>query len=121
MPTVHIKGKVLPSIVKVTAKDLPAVRWMPEKGGSEMSITTRINASDVDVEFVLDRFEEADQSELLMRAWDLARAAVDIFCFTSGFGLTVYLDTFVNPDGSVSTILPQDATGREDRYVLQSL
>jgi hypothetical protein len=42
-----------------------------------------------------------------MRAIDLARAAIDIFCFANGWGLTVWIDTFIKPDGAEQFLLAQ--------------
>jgi hypothetical protein len=107
MPIVHIKGRVFPPVVKVNIKDLPPVDWVEQNGGLVMHITTRIQNSIVDVEFDLNVYTETNFPALLMRAWDLSRAAVDIFCYSTGWGLTVYLDTKIEPDGTESQILPQ--------------
>jgi hypothetical protein len=72
-----------------------------------MSITTRIDASIIDMEFDVNSYDPNDLSPLLMRAWDLARAAVDLYCFQVGWGLSVMLDTFVNEAGNETTLLPR--------------
>ena len=70
----------------------------------------QIDESIIDIEFDLQAFDEKDPSSLLMRAWDLARAAVDLYSFKVGWGLSVVIDTLVKPDGSTSTIMPKMET-----------
>jgi hypothetical protein len=110
MPRVHFKGRVLPSVMLVTISDLHSVHWEQAELNLTMDITTRITNSVVDMQFDVNHFDETDPSPLLMRAWDLSRAAVDIFAFTSGMGLTVHLDTLVKPNGDEASILPQMPT-----------
>jgi hypothetical protein len=113
MPVVHIKGRVLPSLalpsaVQITIDNLPQLEWVDANGGQTFRIITRIKDSVIDVEFDVTRYDDAAREEIFKRAWDLARAAVDIYCFSVGWGLTVYLDTIVAPDGSQATILPKN-------------
>jgi hypothetical protein len=110
MPIVHFKGRVLPSAVQVTARDLPQVHWEDANTGQVMDITTRIQASVVDLEFDVNHFDENDLSPLLLRAWDLARAAVDLCCYQVGWGLIVIIDTFVKADGTEATLLAKMET-----------
>jgi hypothetical protein len=109
MPIVHFKGKVLPfpSPIQVMVKDLPSVDWFDSTNAQTMRITTRIDASIIDMEFDINAYDEADLSPLLIRAWDLARAAVDLYCYQVGWGLSVVIDTFVNEAGVESTLLPK--------------
>lgn len=110
MPIVHFKGKVLPydpSAFVINVNDLPTVEWNDQHTNQKLKITTRIVASIIDVEFEVETFNEQDPSSLLMRAWDLARAAVDLFSFKFGWGLSVSIDTLVKPDGTSSTIRPE--------------
>jgi hypothetical protein len=113
MPIVHFKGKVLPyqpASFVVTAKDLPSVTWHDDYTKQDLKITTRIDASIIDIEFDCQSFNEQDPASFLMRAWDLARAAVDLFSFKVGWGLSVIIDTLVKPDGTTATILPKMET-----------
>lgn len=113
MPIVHLKGKVLPyapHAFLIESKNLPELNWTDQRAGQVMKIATRIEASIIDIKFDLDVFDENDISSLLMRAWDLARAAVDLCSFKVGWGLSVTIDTLVKPDGTESTILPKMET-----------
>jgi hypothetical protein len=107
MPIVHVKGKVLPAIMVVNLQGVPSVHWEEINTGQVMDITTRIVNSSVDVEFQVNHYNDNNLGELLRRAWDLAQSAVDIYCFTSGDGLTVYLDTVVHDNGNVVSLLPK--------------
>jgi len=111
MPIVHLKGRVLPfapGAFAINIKDLPALNWTDGKTGQAMTITTRIDMSVIDVEFDLQTFDEADLPELMKRAWDLSRAAVDLYCFKVGWGLGVIIDSIVRPDGTPATIIAKN-------------
>ena len=111
MPIVHMKGKVLPydpTAFVVNVKDLPPLTWKNGQTGNCTKITTRIDASVVDIEFDVNAFHEKDIPALMMKAWDLARAAVDLWCFKVGWGLSVVIDSIVKPDGTSATILSKD-------------
>lgn len=113
MPIVHFRGRVLPydpSAYTVSFRDLPPVDWHDQYTKQVMKITTRIDASIIDVEIDAPVFNEQDPSSFLMRAWDLARAAVDLYSFKVGWGLSIIIDTLVKPDGSVATIMPKMET-----------
>jgi hypothetical protein len=113
MPIVHFKGKVLPyepTAFVIDIKDLPSVTWHDTYTGQDLKITTRIDASIIDIEFDCQVFEEKDFSSFLMRAWDIARAAVDLSSFKLAWGLSVIIETLIKPDGTASTILPKMET-----------
>jgi hypothetical protein len=108
MPIVHCKGRVLPfPAVIMSINDLPPARWEEPGVGLIMNFTVKVVDSEVDVECDMNRYQDDDFGHVHMRAYDLARAAVDIYSFTSGLGLTVYLDTFIKPDGTSLQIFPQ--------------
>lgn len=60
------------------------------------------------MEFNVNHYDDIVRGEIFKRAWDLARTAVDAYCYLAGWGLTVYLDTLVDPSGDVTTVLPKD-------------
>jgi len=101
-------GRVLPPVIRVTVNHLPAVRWTEASINLVMNFTIRINDSIVDVECDLNDFQPgADISHPFTRALDLARAVIDSYGFGKGYGLTVYLDKVINPDGTESHIFPK--------------
>lgn len=113
MPIVHFKGKILPyepSAFTISIRDLPSVTWSEQNLAQTLKITSKIEASVIDIEFDVQVFNENDPALLLNRAWDLARAAVDLYSFQVGWGLGVVIDTMVTPDGRVLTILPKMET-----------
>jgi hypothetical protein len=111
MQIVHFKGKVLPydpAVLHIDVKDLPSLNWTDGQTGDSMTITTKIDASVVDIEFVVKNFDEKDIPALMMKAWDLARAAVDLWCLKAGWGLGVVIDSIVKPDGTSGTLLSKN-------------
>lgn len=112
MPTIHFKGKVLPyspNDYKIDAKDIPTVDWVDQSVGQTYRISTTLENSLIDIAFEVQSFNGADQlASMVMRAWDLSRALVDLVSFQHAWGLSVILDTLVMADGSVSTFMPKD-------------
>ncbi len=109
MPIVYFTGRVLPSAeaIKITVRDLPAAHWEEVSLGLVMDFTVQIQDSKVSVECQVNRYQDDDLPHLHMRAIDLARAAIDIFCFANGWGLTIWLDTFIKPDGAEQFLVSQ--------------
>jgi hypothetical protein len=108
MPTVELTGKVLPSVMNIAVNDIPPVNWTAAEIGLTMCFALRIENSTVSVKCKLNRFNDADIHPIYIRALDLARGAVDLVAFAAGVGLTVTLDTFINPDGGSTPILLKD-------------
>ena len=108
MPTVQFLGKILPSVVDITFTDVPTVNWESKDIDLKMSFKIEVNKSSVRVVCEVSRYETSVLPHLFMRAFDLARAAVDLACFSSGIGATVFLETLVDPYGNRSTLLAQD-------------
>ncbi len=55
----------------------------------------------IDMECLVSHFTDEDIGYLYARAFDLARACLDVITFGSGQGMTLVLDTFTKPDGDV--------------------
>jgi hypothetical protein len=108
MPTVHFLGKVLPQVVQVSLGHKPIVKWEAPDVGLSMEFTNHIINSEVDVECALNRYTSEDFELAYVRAFDICRASVGLASFAMGYGLTVILETFVDPSGSRSPILAKD-------------
>jgi hypothetical protein len=108
MPTVRFLGKVLPEIAQVSVGHNPVIKWESPDLGLIMEFTNTIEKSRIDVECKLNRYAPSDFITIYMRALDLSRASVDVVAFAMGWGLTVVLETFVDPNGQTSTIAPID-------------
>ena len=108
MLTVHFLGKVFPEELQVSVGHTPIIKWEDVEIGLTMEFTCRIVKSRIDVECKLNRFTAEDFVPAYMRALDLCRASVDVIAFAKGCGLTVYLDTFVGPNGVKSIIAFKD-------------
>jgi len=106
METVHFLGRVLPPVAKITVGYDPTIQWKePALLDFEPSFVVHIKDSNVDVECQLDAFRLDRYIGLYTRAFDLARAAVDLVALSTGFSLTVSFETFVYPDGKHDPIL----------------
>jgi hypothetical protein len=107
MQTVRFIGRVLPPVAGVTV-ELPDLKWKWEEHNLEPAFRVKIGASVINIECDLDRYEATYFDELYRRATDLSRVAVNVVAFASGHGLTVVLETFIDPRGMPSIIFPTD-------------
>jgi hypothetical protein len=108
MPTVHFLGKVLPQVIQVTLGHQPIVKWNQPDVGLSMEFTSHINESRIDLECKLNRYTAEDLLHVYRPALDLCRTSVNLVSFKMGYGLMVLLETFVDPTGTKSTLLPKD-------------
>jgi hypothetical protein len=109
MPIVKFLGRVLPSVVDVSFTDVPQMNWVVSELGITMDLSVHITKSIVEVDCDVTRYQDEYIVHLYMRAFDLARACVDMAAFSTGHSLTVVLDTFVKPDGTAGPLLFTDA------------
>lgn len=109
MPEVHFIGSVLPSgIVNVAIEHQPTLTWHIPEIDFTVDFKVSIKDSIVDVECKSSRFDELkDLIPIYIRAFDLARASVEVVAFSIGYGLGVLLEKIVYPDGSSELIVPK--------------
>jgi hypothetical protein len=108
MPTISFSGKVVPIPVPVTAglSDLPSIRFEAVDTKEVETYTVKITESHVVVLIEVDNYSTDDIQRHRNKSLDLARTALDLFCFQSGWGLFLYLDRFVDPSGKIEAIVP---------------
>ncbi|HWW07085.1 hypothetical protein [Collimonas sp.] len=99
MHTVRFKGRVLPEIMKVTTTYNESIKWECLEAETSMEFNCGIANSLIDVECKIPEFRVDIYPEIYRRALDLSRAQVDLVAFKMGWGLTVVLETFVDPKG----------------------
>jgi hypothetical protein len=108
MPIVRFLGRVLPSVVKISLDSVPQVDWIAKEINAKMHFTVSVVESVVDVKIDTNTYRDNDFGHFYNRAFDLARACVDTVAFATGHGLTVYLESFVKPDGTINSIMLQN-------------
>lgn len=107
MPTIHLLGRVLPEVARIDGQ-LPELDWKWEEENISLHFRVKISQSSIDVQCDLPIYKPEYITELHKRGSDVARIAVNLICFSTGFGLTTVIETLIAPDGVRSTILPQD-------------
>jgi hypothetical protein len=111
MPIVHFTGKVLvPPPMQINIKNLPPVQYYEAPLKLTMIYKVSVVNSEVGVEVEIGHFDEDYLSPLYTRAMDFARVAIDTVSFVNGFGLTVYLDKAMRPDGNWTWMMPKDSS-----------
>jgi hypothetical protein len=107
MPVIKFGGRVLPQVIQVTITDHPAINWADADHGVEIAFNISIQQGVVTAVCALNKFNpETDLVRVYMRAFDLVRATVDLTCFSTGYGLSVILDTYTNPEGITTPFVP---------------
>jgi len=105
MPKVYFQGRVLPATVEISFSDIPEGKWEWTEEGLTLGFIVRIVKSQIEVECTLDRYQDLYLAELYRRAFDLARACVNVAAFGTGFGIAVFFDSFIGPDGTTSSLV----------------
>src|SRR5229473_3611747 len=101
MPTVRFIGRVLPAAIDVSIPNEPEFTWTSHDLGLDMTFRLQIQKNSVIVDCDVNKFVPADHLvPLFMRAYDIARASVDLAAFASGKGLLLIFDTFIDPAGA---------------------
>ena len=108
MQTVHFLGRVFPEPVNVTLSSPPVITWQATEIGASLEFVTHIVDSHIDIECRLTGYLPEYFALIYMRAFDICRAQVDLVAFKSGLGLTVVLETFIDPNGAATKILLQN-------------
>lgn len=103
MPTVHFMGYIEPKNLHLVMEGLSSYLSEDLSTGARTKFTLAILDGTVSVECEVDSFSPDDVSHLANQAGDLARAAVDLLSFIHGWGLSVHLDTIIEPDDSEHT------------------
>jgi hypothetical protein len=107
MVKIHFIGRLFPEAVKLNVR-LPDLKWKWEERGIEPMFRVVIGNSFVNVECELERYDPVYFEEMYRRAFDLVRSAANLVAFATGYGMTAIVETFISPDGTPSTIVPQD-------------
>ncbi|QOD82216.1 hypothetical protein [Chromobacterium haemolyticum] len=101
---VRFHGRVYPESTPVPVYYTTGVHWQADELGYVVDIVCRVNKSVIDIECTLSEWKVEYYSDLYRRALDVCRATIDIVGFKMAYGLTVLLDTFQAPDGTVTPI-----------------
>lgn len=99
MPRVRFRGRIFPGGVQITVADHPQINWHDSKNNLDITFTISVQNSIVTVDCDVSRFDPALITAIYMRAFDLARATVDLVAFNSGWGLVVIFETVTSPTG----------------------
>jgi hypothetical protein len=102
-------GHVFPSVALVAVSIPPVIRRWTEEN-LDLLFRIGIISSIINVKCDLPNWKSDDLAEIYKRSLSLARSAVNIVAFSTGFGLGVSLDTLIGPDGMPSALLPSDPT-----------
>jgi hypothetical protein len=99
MPTVKIRGRVLPEVFNVSVGFDPTINWKWEETNQELRFSYTIKDSTVEIRCDLDKWQPEYRTEIYKRSYDILRTAVNLVAFAKGWPLYVYLNQFVGPDG----------------------
>jgi len=115
MPVIHFLGRIVPASAKHISLSYPTPtdklqsKYVSPENDLEAALTFRIANSQVDVECELNRFDDSpDFLGILHKpVYDLTHALVSIVDFSTGYGLMLYFDYLIKPDGQRSPLLMQ--------------
>ncbi len=109
MLKIRFDGHVFPRVFQVSIKDNPSINWFDDERKQNTLLKISIQEGAVSVECETSKYDPAiDLVRIYMRAFDLARAMVDLVAFNSGWGLTVIFETVTSPDGATTPLAPME-------------
>jgi len=107
MAKISFLGKVLPDVFLVTSS-LPTVTFNSPDTGVKVQLDIKILDSAITIDCEIDNYKPSDLVYIYIRAFDLVRAAVNIFAFAKGTGFTVIIDKCIDDKGAVTSYVPID-------------
>src|SRR5229473_474973 len=107
MPTARFTGRILPAALNVSLASQPTLHWKADELALEMSFHVQIRDGSILIDCDLNKFEDDYLIPLFVRAHDIARACVDLTAFATGNGLTVILEEFTDPSGTITRLAAQ--------------
>lgn len=109
MVKVHLIGRVHPSALKISVPNLPSMNWVATDLGFSFGFVVTIQDSNIDVECSLPEYKSEYLAEIHRRAYDICRAAINLAAFSTGYGLVIAFDTFVDGHGTQTPLVMVDA------------
>ena len=101
-------GRILPSSAVLNTTDLPKTNWKAPNLDLDMTFTVQIVNSTISVYVEINKWNKDEHLvHVYMRALDIARGIVDLCSFRSAIGMTVVLESLVEPNGAKSLLLLQ--------------
>ncbi len=107
MPRARFAGRVLPAALNISLPNQPTLHWKADELGLEMSFHVQIGNGSILIDCDLNKFDVAYLLPLFVRAHDIARASVDLAAFATGNGLTMILEEFTDPSGTITKLAAQ--------------
>jgi predicted DNA-binding ArsR family transcriptional regulator len=105
MPTVHFMGYVEPRNIHLMMENLNPVTERDKATGYVTTFTIAIIDSVVSVECEVDEVRREYISNLYTRSYEITRTLVNLVSLKMGWGLKVYLETYIAPDGKEETLM----------------
>jgi hypothetical protein len=111
MIRVQFSGRILPAALHVSIPNTPKVSFRDAEMtqlGLEFSATVHIEQSIVTINCDLNKFEKTQHlTPITMRAYDIAKAMIDLVSFSTGHGLLFVLETLTDDEGCITSVAPQ--------------
>jgi hypothetical protein len=107
MPIVHFTGYVEPRNVKASVGPFIIEEW-DQTTDTVMKFTVNIAEGHVGIECELSQFNRELHSALTNRSTELARTALDMLSFQTGYGFFLYIDKFYDVDGKEETLMTKN-------------
>src|SRR6266567_6596845 len=107
MPIARFTGRILPAALNVSLPNGPTFQWKADELGLDMIFRVRIENGAIQVDCETNKFEASYLVPLFMRAHDIATASVDLVAFATASALTVILEEFTDPAGTVTQLAVQ--------------
>jgi hypothetical protein len=109
MPTFRFTGKVVPIHPPIEIGPLLPFVWEHIETGEREAYEVSFVGADVVVNVTINiELKDEKISAYRNTSLDVARTALNIVCFQHGFGLLLYLDRYMSPEGKEELLIPGD-------------
>ncbi|SDE83709.1 hypothetical protein [Terriglobus roseus] len=107
MPTVYFMGYVEPRGTCINVENLAPITELDVLTGRHITFTVAILESVVSVQCETELADHTFSSHMYTRAFELVRTVVFLIGLKMGWGLTVHIDTFIEPNGNEQALVNQ--------------
>jgi hypothetical protein len=108
VPRLQLIGRTLPQVVNVNSNAISQIAWASPNSGLKAVFYIQIRNSIVYLNIDVNRFNPSELGEIVNRGYDFVRASLDLICFATGRGLGFAMETMIDPDANLSSLVIED-------------
>jgi hypothetical protein len=123
MPTFYFMGYMEPRETDFNAENISRIVEQETETGIMAKYTLAILDSVISVECEVEQYDPKDIDKYFTRAYELAKSLINLVSVKHGWGFSIHIDTFIDPDGKEGKMANQASflSGILDAYTIDQL